>query len=223
METTRKKSIKNFILILSVLLISFTLIDIFIWDSYYWRNGLGFHPEVESYEQNFGVGNATLKVSIGTRPGIVLIDELIHHQLDVRILTCLFELNSSGLVNGIRLINATAHIYQGTTYKGSFRTECGGLICSISNSFSVNPLWVFNIEGTVRAEIDVQGNSQIVGFYYSQTYIIPELSWDEANIFPLIIFGELIVIIVLIAVIFIIRRASKPSPPPPFTLKEKDT
>lgn len=224
MVITRYKSVRIIILILLVLLIPFTLIDVFLWDNYYWRKGLGFHPEVETYKDYFGgTGVATLKVSVGTRPGIVLIEEFLHGELDVRIFTYQFELNSSGLVNAIRLINTTARVYQGATYMGSFLTECDGLVCTFSNTYPVNSLWTFFITGSVRAEIEVQGNSQIVPYYYSISYTVPELSWDEAYIFPLIIIGQVSVIIALIAAIIIIRRARRPIPPPPYVLRsEKD-
>ncbi len=221
MDTSRKNSSLKYFIILLVLLISFGLIDVFLWDIYYWRKGLGFYPEVKTYENDLGLGNATLKISFGSRPSIVLIEEFIHYEYDVRLFTCRFELNSSGDINLIRIINATAHLYHGIKYMGTFICESEGLVCSISTIFPVAPHYIFDVRGTVRAEINVQGNSQITSFLYSLSYEVPELSLIEAYGFPLIIFGQVIVIIVLIAVIFSIRRSSKPSPPPPYTLRLK--
>lgn len=224
METSIKKTSLKYFIILLVLLISFGLIDVFLWDVYYWREGLGFYPEIQTYEYDLGLGNATLEISLGSRPSIVLIEEFIHQEYDVRLFTCRFELNSSGDINLIRIINATAHIYHTSTYKGTFICISQGLVCSISTTFPVAPHYIFDVHGIVYAEINVQGNSQITSFFYSLSYEVPELSWLEAYGFPLIIFGQVIVIIVLIAIIITIRRSSKPSPPPPFTLKlKKDT
>ena len=223
MVTSRNKPVIIIISILLVLSVSSIFIDVFLWDNYYWRKGLGFHPEVETFDEYFGgIGDATLKVTVGTRPGIVAIQEFLHHELDTRIFTIQFELNSSGFVNVIRFINATAHIYHGTKYMGTFKnTECGSLTCSISATFPVGELWVFNIEGTVRAEIEVQGTSQIVPISYEIRYRIPALSWDEAYAFPLIIMAQVIVIIILVAFIFIIRIETAPTPPPPYVLRSK--
>jgi len=222
MVATRKKYLIKYTLIISALLISFTLIDVLLLDVYYWRKGLGFHPEVETYEEYFGgIGDATLKVTVGTRPGIVAIEEFLHYERDTRIFTIQYELNSSGLVSSIRIINATAHIYHYSKYMGSFQTECEGLICSISASFPVGELWLFNIEGTVRAEVEVEGSSQIVPIFYSIRYRIPALSWDEAYVYPLTIIAQVIVIIILVAFIFVIRRETTPTPPPPYVLKTK--
>jgi len=221
MDSSRKNSSLKYFIILLVLLISFGLIDVFLWDIYYWRKGLGFYPEVKTYENDLGLGNATLKVSFGSRPWIVLIEEFLHHEYDTRLFTCRFELNSSGDINLIRILDAKAHVYHGSKYIDTFTCESEGLVCSISLIYPVAPHYIINVRGTVRAEINVQGNSQIVGFSYSLSYEVPELSWLEAYGFPLLILGQVIVIIVLIAVIFIIRRASKPRPPPPYTLRLK--
>ncbi len=221
MNTSRKNSSLKYFIILLVLLISFGLIDVFLWDICYWRKGLGFYPEVKTYENDLGLGNATLKVSFGSRPWIVLFEDFLHNEFDVRIFTCVFELNSSGDINLIRIIKATASIYHDSKYMGTFICENEGLVCFISTIFPVAPHYIFNVQGMVRVEINVQGNSQITSFPYSLSYEVPELSWLNAYGFLLIIFGQVIVIIVLIAVIFTIRRHSKPSPPPPYVLRLK--
>lgn len=203
MEINLKRKLLKYSTILLVLVVIFALVDIYIWNNFYWCYGLGPNPEEEIFEKDIGPGNATLKVKIGTRPGLVGVDELIIYDYNPQIITCQFEINSSGNIDGITINTISLLVYKGSKYIGSFYPSCIDTICSFSTTIPVNFHDIINVHGIVGVQFDVQGDTQLVYFYYEISYEVYEPSWLESNGFPILIICQLIPIIILIAIIYI--------------------
>lgn len=217
MEASIRKSLLKYYIILLILIIIFPIIDIYIWNEYVYRNGLGLNPTNQTYEKEYDVGYGYLDVNLSAVHGFVGFQEWLLQTYNVYISSCKIRAHSSGDVEVIGITLISVNLFKNEIYQKGYYQPYEGTQYFFRRSLPLKFHDNLTVRGNVYVNFRAEGVIHSEVFQIDITYELLEPSFFESLGFYLIILGQIIIILCLIFILLIIRR-NRPSKGLPYPL-----